>query len=288
MNKQEIELKKERNFSEVFNASFEFITQELKMFSRVIGLYAGVPIVIAVIMNAYFTQDTFTSILRMVQGNNMENPSTSMGLIFLTMFFAVLAQLFINGLVPAYFGEYEEKGKGNFSSVDVWKRFIRNFGAIIGYSIVVGIILVFGLVFFIIPGIYLFVPLSLVLYVKIIEGKEFGETISRCFKLIRRRWWITFGIMIIAYVIVSIVSTLFSFPAMIVAGIEGFLVGGGHQDAESSKSLVFILTTIVGSLGQYLIYPALYVIIAFQYYNLREQKDREVLMSKVSAINPDA
>ena len=288
MTRRGIELKRERSFSEVFNASFEFISQELKLLFRVIGLYAGLPIIIAVIMSAYYTQDSLTSVLRMVQGSGSENPVTSGGLFLLTLFFSVLTQLFINGLVPAYFGEYEDKGKGNFSSVDVWKRFIRNFGAIIGYTIVTGIILILGLIFFIIPAIYLFVPLSFILYVKIIEGRSFGDTLSRCFKLIRKRWWITFGIIIIAYIIVSIVSTLFSFPSMIVAGIEGFLVGGGHQDAESSKSLVFIITTVIAGLGQYLIYPALYVIIAFQYYSLREQKDREVLMDKVSAINLDA
>jgi hypothetical protein len=57
MNKQEIELKKYRDFTDVFNASFAFISQELKRLFQVIGLYAGIPVIIAVIMNAYYTQE---------------------------------------------------------------------------------------------------------------------------------------------------------------------------------------------------------------------------------------
>lgn len=286
MNKPEIELKKERDFSDVFNASFAFITQELKMLFQVISLYAGVPIILAVIMSAYYTQDIFTSVFQVMQGNGGSN-TPSGWLIFLTLIFGVLAQLFLNGLVPAYFGEYEEKGKGNFSTVDVWNRFLRHFGAIIGYSLVVGVILIFGFIFLIIPAIYLWVPLSFVLYVKIIENKGFGDTFSRCFQLVRNNWWITFGIILLSYLIVSIVGTLFSMPAMIFSGVEGFLVGSGQKDVVDSDSFAFIITTIIGGLGQYLIYPVLYVLIAFQYYNLREQKDRDTLMDKVSAINED-
>jgi hypothetical protein len=287
MNKPEIELKKERDFSDVFNASFAFITQELKKLFQVITLYAGVPIIIAAIMSAYYAQDTFTSILQVVQGGTGSNASSAW-LVFLTIIFGMLAQLFISGLVPAYFGEYEEKGKGNFSSLDVWNRFVRHFGAIIGYSIVAGVIMIFGVILLVIPAIYLWVPLSFILYVKIIEDKGFGETFSRCFQLIRNNWWITFGILLLSYLIISIVGTLFSIPAMIIAGVEGFLVGSGQQEAVNSDSLAFIITTIVGGLGQYLIYPVWNIIVGFQYYNLREQKDRETLMDKVSAINEDA
>lgn len=286
MNKQAIELKQDRDFSDVFNAAFAFITQEFKQLFKVIALYAGLPIILAVIMNVYFVQDYMTAFMQVIQGSNsVDNNVTSGSLILLTIFFSIIATLFISGLVPAYMGEYEEKGKGNFSSIDVWKRFIRNLGAIFGYSFVVGIIVLFGMFLFFIPGIYFLVPLSLILYIKIIEGNGFRRTFSRSFKLIRKRWWVTFGVIILAYIIIAIVGALFSFPAMIMTGIEGFLYSRNQIDGEIGKSIGVILTNIIGNLGQYLVYPALYIIIGFQYYSLREQKDREVLLNKVSAIN---
>ena len=284
--KPEIELKRERDFSDVFNASFVFLSQELKRLFKVVALYAGVPIIISVIMSAYYTQNTFSSFIQVFNGNPtsaLPNPL----LIFLTMVMSFLATIFLAGLIPAYMGEYEEKGKDGFSAEDVWRRFARHFGAIIGYSLLGSLIVGFGFIFLLIPGIYLSVPMAFILFVKVIEDKDLGDTFSRCFGLVRNNWWLTFGIIILAYIIISVVSWLFTVPTMIVAAIQGFLVGTGEQEAIRTDSLPFILSTIFSGLGQYIIYPVLYIIVAFQYYSLREQKDRETLMGKVSAINED-
>lgn len=283
MKKPEIELKKERDFSDVFNASFAFITQEIKRLFRVVVLYAGVPIILAAIMSAFYTQDSLSSVFFIIDGSAPEEPD--MGLMGLTVLFGLLAQLFIAGLVPAYLGEYEEKGKSGFTADDVWKRFVRHLGAVIGYSLLSFLIIIVGFLLFVIPGIYLSVPLSFILYVKIIEDRNFSSTFSRSFQLVSSNWWVSFGIILLAYLILAVIGGLFSFPAMIVAGIEGFMVGSGQQEASQSNSLALIITSIIGGLGQYILYPVLYIIIAFQYYNLREQKDRDTLLDKVSAIN---
>lgn len=281
MNKQEIELVKYRDFSDVFNGSFAFMSQELKQLIRVFGLYAGVPVIIAVILNALYLQDAFTVIFEMSNSGigAMPNPV----LIFLTIIVSFVAQVFIMGLVPAYLGEYEEKGRNGFSAADVWNRFARHFGAIIGYSIVAGFLMFVGFLFLIIPGIYLSVPFTFVLYVKVIEDKDLGDTLSRCFQLVKSRWWATFGIIILAYLIISVVGWLFSIPTMIVAGIHGFMAVSGGE-AMDGNSLGIILSTIFAGLGQYILYPVLYIIIAFQYYTLREQKDRSSLMDRISSI----
>jgi len=217
----------------------------------------------------------------------LSDAAPDMSLVFLTILFGLLAQLIIAGLVPAYMVKYEEEGKYGFSADDVWQRFLRHFGAIIGYSILSLLLIIAGTIFLIIPAIYLFVPLTFVLYVKIIENRSLGATFSRCFQLIRNNWWRTFGILILAYIIIGIISWLFSVPAIIVSAIEGFMVGSGQQETVNSNSLAFIVSSIFGGLGQYILYPVLYVIIGFQYYTLREETDRDTLMGKVSAINQD-
>jgi hypothetical protein len=284
MNKPEVELKRARDFSGIFNAAFSFMSQEFKRILHVIALYAGVPIVIAVIMSTYYAQNTFSSIMQLMNGTSSYG-GPSLLLIFITSVLGFLAHIFIAGLVPAYMAEYEEKGKNGFVSADVWGRFIRHLGAIIGYSLLASIMLVVGIIFLIVPGIYLSIPFAFILYVKIIEDRDFSGTLSRCFQLVRNNWWVTFGIIILAYLIVGVVGGLFSVPAMIVAAINGFLIGTGQQETFQSDSLAFVVSTIFGGLGQYILYPVLYIIIAFQYYSLREQKDRETLMDKVSSIN---
>ncbi len=286
MKPSQIELKKERDFSDVFNAAFSFIGSEAGRLFRVIGLYAGVPVVIAVIMSAYYARDTMSSVFQVMSGaNDMSQPDTL--LVGLTILFGVVAQLFLAGLVPAYMAEYEEKGKDGFRADDVWQRFARNFLGVAGFGILATLIVIIGFVLFLVPGIYLSVPLSFILYVLLIEDKRGGALFSRCFQLVRNQWWKTFGILILAYLIMMIVSGIFSLPSAIVAGIEGFLVGTGQKEVVEANSLAVILTTIFSGLGQYILYPGLYVVVAFQYYNLREQKDRDSLMEKVSAIKED-
>ena len=286
MNKQEIELVKYRDFSDVFNGSFAFMSQELKQLIRVFGLYAGVPVIISVILSALYMQDTFSTIFETINNGGAPVGGPNPVLILLTIIVSFVAQVFIMGLVPAYLGEYEDKGRDGFTAADVWNRFARHFGAIIGYSIITGLLMFIGFLFLIIPGIYLMVPFTFVLYVKVIEDKDLGDTLSRCFQLVKSRWWATFGIIILAYLIISVVGWLFSIPTMIVAGIEGFTAVSGGEAVDGS-SLGIILSTVFAGLGQYILYPVLYIIIAFQYYTLREQKDRSSLMDRISSITEE-
>lgn len=289
MNNQEIELKKYRDFTDVFNASFAFISQELKRLIRVMGLYAGVPVILSVVLSAYYTQNFLSSFIQIFNFPGSMSPETMPDptMIFLSIVISLVAQVFIMGLVPAYLGEYEEKGKDGFVAADVWARFAHHFWAIIGYSILAAIIISFGFMLFLIPGIYLWVPMSFILYVKVIENKDFSDTFSRCFQLVKNNWWVTFGILILAYIIIGIVGWLFSVPSMIIAGVESFLVGSGAQDSMQGSSLGIILSTVFAGLGQYILYPVLYIIIAFQYYSLREQKDGSTLMDRISSINQE-
>lgn len=285
MNNPEIELVKYRDFTDVFNGSFAFISQEMKQLIRVIGIYAGVPVIISVILSALYAQDTMSTVFEIMNGGNTAGPNP--GLVFFTIVVSFIAQVFIGGLVPAYLGEYEEKGRNGFTAADVWGRFARHFWAIVGYSLLAAVLLVLGFVFLIIPGIYLSVPFSFILYVKVIENKNLGDTLSRCFQLVKNQWWATFGILILAYLIIGIVSWVFSIPSLIVGGIEGFMAASGAKESMEGGSLAIVLSTVFAGLGQYILYPVLYIIIAFQYYTLREQKDRSGLMDRISSITEE-
>jgi TRAP-type C4-dicarboxylate transport system permease large subunit len=205
----------------------------------------------------------------------------------LTFVFSVVAQLFVAGLIPAYMAEYETKGKDGFQADDVWQRFAGYFAGIAGYGILSSLIVIVGFLVLFFPGVYLSVPMAFVLYVLVIEDRKGKSLFKRSFGLVRNQWWKTFGIILLAYLILAIVAGLFSLPSVIVGAVEGFLVGSGQKESMEPNSLAIILTTIFSGLGQYLLYAGLYVVIAFQYYSLREQKDGDRLMEKVSAIKED-
>ncbi len=286
MNRPDIQLKKERDFSDVFNASFAFLTSEFSRLFRTVVLYAGVPIIIAVVMSTFYTQNVFASVFQTIETGSASE-FFDPWMVFLSGVAGFIAQIFIAGLLPAYMGEYLDKGQSGVVPVEVWQRFLAHFPAIVGYSLLSGLIIAVGFMFLVLPGIYLFVPMSFILFVKVVENKDFSSTFSRCFQLVSNNWWITLLILILTYLIIMIISGLFSMPAVIVGIIQGILVGSGQHGAGDSTSLAFVITTIVSGIGKYLLYPVLYIVIGFQYFSLREQKDRDHLMAKVSEINEE-
>ncbi len=56
-------------------------------------------------------------------------------------------------------------------------------------SAVAALLVLLGFLFLIVPGIYLVVPLILILPAIAIGGKDIGSAISECFRLTKGRWW---------------------------------------------------------------------------------------------------
>lgn len=285
MNKHDVILEKERDFTDVINATFSFISQEFKPFFKVILLYAGIPIITAALLAAIFSGNTISNMFMAIQGKVQPvDPNYGMmGAMYLVM---IITLIFISGLTAAYLDEYRKKGKDNFISSDVWKNFLSILPLTIGVNIVTFLIIMAGFMFCILPGIYLSVPLSFAITILYIEKPDFGTTLKRSFELVSNNWWNTFGLIIVVYLIVSILGGLFSIPSMIIAGIQGFVIATGGE-SESVNSLPIIISTVIGGLGQYLFYPILYIALGFQYFSLKEKKDQTSLLKKVSEITND-
>ncbi len=283
MSQPDVILEKKRDFSEVFNASFSFLAQEIKGLLRVIALYAGLPIIVVVIYSAFYTQNVMQSIVSVVEGMN-QPVQTSLFMMFVTVLLSALLHIFLSGLTSAYLAVYFQIGRGGFRIEEVWSLFIRKLGVIIGYSFVAGILAFFGFIFFLIPGIFISVPFSLIVMVAVVEDRGLGSALSRCFQLVKSNWWVTFGILIVASLIISTLGFLFSMPAVMIGAVKGFLTASGKETGDLNSTGV-VIATVIGQLGQYLIYPIFYLIIGIQYFNLREQKDMDTLHQKVSAIS---
>jgi hypothetical protein len=285
MNKPIVVLEKERDFTDVINVTFAFITQEFKLMFKVILLYAGLPIIMASVAAAVYSQDTFTNLFSALKGNITTQPPnfTMMALMYLLM---MVAMFLMSGLVAAYLNEYKLKGHGGFTASDVWRGFIDRFGNFFLVSVVSMLMVSVGLALCLVPGIYLAIPLSLATTIVYLERTNLSDTLDRCFKLIKESWWITFALMLVVMIITSILGGLFSIPAMMIGLVQGFTIATGEGTANPS-TLPMVVTTVVGSIGSYFIYVISYVAISIQYFNLKEQKDQTSLFKKVSEIAHD-
>jgi hypothetical protein len=114
-----------------------------------------------------------------------------------------------------------EKGQANLQTS--FNYTIAKLVSLLAVSIVTGILIFVGLIALIIPGIILAIMFSLVVPTIIIENTGALESLSRSRKLVSGRWLKTFGLLLLLYVIVGIVTVLVGVIS-IPFGIAGTLV----------------------------------------------------------------
>jgi len=93
-------------------------------------------------------------------------------------------------------------------------RFLPALGAVLLYGVVVAI----GLVFFIVPGVFLGVLFYFAAQAAVVDGLAPVGALRRSAELVRGGWWRTFGLLLVA-------GLVFTFIAVLLGGIGGALAG---------------------------------------------------------------
>jgi len=202
-----INFKQERDFGDLFNATFSFISQEFKQLATAI-LYFVFPFLlltgIAIMVYSIKSQEIMQSLNQSGKPDPLAIFSV-MGSVFgyLAMVIAIslISTAMLLGTVYGYIKLYIQNGSGGFTLNDVWDQVKKYFLNFLLASFIIGLVIALGLVLCIIPGIYLGVALSIVLCIMIFEEKSFSAAFGRSIKLINKSWWQTFAVIIITTII---------------------------------------------------------------------------------------
>ncbi|WP_430810612.1 MULTISPECIES: glycerophosphoryl diester phosphodiesterase membrane domain-containing protein [unclassified Carboxylicivirga] len=273
-----------RDFSGVINAAMEFFKQEGLFFIKAMLTYTGIPVIAMIASLAYM-------VLQFINGGfeSITNSPDPMAIInffiplFIFLLLAIAVQIVIVGASYGYMKEYHEKGAGNFTISDVGHHITRRFFPVIGYGIVITILMMIGFAFFILPGIYLAITLSLIFPVMFIENKGLGQNLSRCFQLIKNNWWITFAILLVASLLVGFVSSIISVPLQIYMQLKiPTLIQSGDW---AQLNAAFVITSYILLLVLSIYLKAfVYVVTGIQYFNLSEKDNASTLLDRINEI----
>jgi hypothetical protein len=220
--------------------------------------------------------------------------------VFLTVSFVVSI-----ATINCYLLIYDEKKTNKIEVSEVWERVRNVFWSYLGTSIlffflfiiayilllipvfiladISGVLLFFG-IFFIVGGIiYLLFSSSLTYFIQVHEKKNFFDALSRSFRLVSGKWWSTFGLIVILYLIMMTVSYVFIIPYYVVlfANTLHSASAGSELEFSSSFKLWTILFFTLYYMAQMLMYSLPNVGIAFQYFNLVELKEAKGLMTEI-------
>jgi len=304
-----IDFQRERDFSRKLNATFEFIKQNFKSLGKSILIIAGPSVLVGSLMAGSFMGEFF-NLGQMSQSDPQAMSeyflSVSFWMQFLLMFvFLTISFVVAIATINCYLMIYDEKKRNQISVEEVWSRVRNTFWSYLGTSVlfffafivvyvvmlipvfvlgdISGVFIFFGIVAMVFGLIYLVFASSLTFFIQVYEKKNFFDALARSFKLVNGKWWSTFGLIMILYLIMMTVSYIFIIPYYVVLFLDSFHAASSGTPVEFSSTFK-IWTMVFFTLyymAQMLMYALPNVGIAFQYFNLVELKEAKGLMGQI-------
>lgn len=280
-----INLYQQRDFGEKINATFNYATKEFRTLGLSL-LYIAGPVTLVAGIAGGFYQSNMLKTIGLVNGSGFGGIKTSPFAMFeqifspaywLLILFSLLSYVLVSLTVYSHVKLYGRNPVDPITVGAVWQDVQASLLGGVGITLVTGAAIIAGLVLFILPGIYMSVPLSLGLTVYAFEGTGISEVFSRCFKLIKDKWWSTLGLVIVMSFIAGIMGLIFSLPASIVTFMG---IAGNNGD----NSLTIIITQTIAILGTRLLSALVPLALSFQYFNLVERQEGVGLLSAIDSI----
>lgn len=311
-----IEYHHTRDFSRKINATFEFMRQNIKSLSKSILIIAGPPVLAASLLVGSFFNDIM--MLSQAAGGESEAmagyvTSVSFWLQLVLMFvMLVISGVMTIAAINNYILLYEEKQSNQIEVQDVWTRVRQTFWMYFGTLFLFGLLttivyvvlmipvallgaispfLVFiGVLFFVGAVFYLLFSVSLTFFIRAYERIGFFEAIGRSYRLVQGKWWSTFGLLMVLYMIVTTVSYIFLIPWYVV-----FFVNMMHSvetatpfEMSTTMGVISLVLFTLYYLAQMILYALPNIGVAFQYFNLVEMKESKGLMKSIETIGQEA
>ena len=275
-NAERIEFRRIRNFSEVLDDTFAFIRQNFNTLFKSLLFIVG-PLALLITAAKLFLESAF----QIPSPPDFSDPGFLFAQVpwWIAYFLAVLVQSTLLYLVfYQYMMLYAERGSGGFQLEEIWQLVKRDFARLFSVQIGYFIFLILGVLLLIIPGVYIFVLLSIASTIRLFERLPFFATISRSRQLMAGHWWSTLGLLIVLYIICSVLNIVFQGPLLVLDLVDTFT--GGTPEGLGAHPTLKVVCNIFAALG-YFTYAPIFIGCIFQFFNLLERKEAAGLMDRV-------
>lgn len=308
-NFQVIEFQRQRDFSRKVNATFEFLKQNFKPLFKSILFIAAPPVLIGSLWVGSFVGQLFgmsqMAVNDPVGYQNFFATSNFWIKILLMFVFVLISGVVTIATINNYILLYAEKRTNQIEVSEVWDRVRATFWMYLGSMVLFALLAIAAYVILIIPMVvltaispfliffgflilfggfvYLMVSVSLLFIIRANEKIGFFESLVRSYKLVQNKWWSTFGLVVILYMIMGIISYIPLIPFYVVLVVNSLHNINGNTFEPPSASWE-IWTTVFFAfyyLLQMLLNTLPNVGIAFQYFNLVELKEAKGLMKEI-------
>ncbi|MFD0797063.1 hypothetical protein ACFQZJ_06300 [Maribacter chungangensis] len=272
-----IEFKKQRELGEILSDTFAFFRNEFKpffsTFFKIVGPFLAV-LVVSLVLYLYFAGNTFN--LMLLDADMDVTNLATIGLIGFVYILSIVAVYTMSQSTVLHYIKSYSNGKGTTDFETIRTEVYDSFWSFIGLGIMAGLSIFIGLMVCIIPGVYLYVPLSLAFCILVFNRMNASDAYSYSFTLVKDEWWMTFATIFVIGIIVGIATYVFAIPTAIYQWIK-MGIFSGEVDAEGImdifKDPIYILLNVIGTVAQFLLNLIGIIAGAFIYFNLNEKKN---------------
>ena len=263
---EKINFNQVRGFSDSITLTFNFIKQEFKPLLRSFAVIALPVVFIGLFFMSYSARESLITIVQPDQyaGSSLDMLTNSL----LTNLLTMVIYFWMSLIGIAYIRVYQDKvaaaDEARITPGEVW-------------AVIYLLMVVFGMILFIAPGIYLGVVFGFVFYYMILENRSISAGMSGSRELLKGKWWNFFGYVIVLQLIVGGLSYIFSIPYLVLT-FKTIFTQQLPGIYETTFSLLF------ANLGQSLLQLISVVGIAVRFFTYLEQKEHTGLLSKIGQI----
>lgn len=293
-----LDLRRERDFGAKINATFQFAVRQGKPLLTCL-LYLVVPLTLLVgVFGGLFQSKIFSFSPTQMGQRTFISSSFLTPDYWLMLLFSVFAYLLLSLTVYAYLAEYEAAGNQAPGVAAVWVRVRRSLLPAAGVALLLGlgaVLIVGGLVGIfaaagIIPmavvggmvafGLILYWSVAYSLSFAVLVQDEVGvmEALQRSAYLVDEKWWSTFGLSVAMGLITGVLGYAFQVPLLVVTVLKGLQVLKGEQP------VLFIIASMLTTIGTTLLRGLVTLALGFQYYNLVEMKEGPGLLADLERL----
>lgn len=278
-----IELRQQRDFSAVISTGFQFIRQNWKTLYR--------PLVFICLPIYLIASVLFGTFFRTIMGGAVGMAGSpgaifsGIGSMFLGYVLMAISMLLLYTMVYEYMRFYM-LNKGLAPSMgELWKETVKQLPSYFVIGLLAGIISGFGLILLFVGAVWLAVVFSMAFPLRAFERAEVGDCIGRSFKLIKGRWWMTFGLVLVLAMLISFLAYVIYLPFLM---LTGFGAMSGMQDpGDTGSRMGWIMTLLMMLMGvvNVLLLPFLQVPLGLHALSLIEEKEGRGLLQRVDEMS---
>lgn len=279
MEQKKIQFQQKREIGVIISDSFDFLKQEIKPISRLVLIYVLPFVILYAVGQVYLQRNVLSGIDLGNQEKLMENIGPFYKNLFVFLFFGLFIQSLLVGTYYSYIEAYIKLGKGNFEFTDISSKFFANSLLAMGANLVFAIVMFFGIIMCVIPGIYFANTFSLLVFIFIYEKKNLSDALSRSWKLVNTQWWNTLVLNLLGIAIVWLAGMFMSIPGMLLGSDNMF--SGVQTEPIEYPTWFWLLTGISTTISTILLIIP-FTFQAFQYFNLEERENPTINLTDKS------